>query len=210
SRAEALQELAERPETFSTGVALRPVVQQATLPCLAYVAGPSEIAYHALVNGVCEDMEFPAPLLIPRWSFLLSESDVDVVKVREAAYAAIAASKRAGACIAEAGLEARAALERARAEIGGMARVVGQEFERIEGRIDKALRELRGRISAAPFEREGFESATKEMTKSLMPERMPQERALSWLGLWPKWGGALSQRLRERDPFDFGVEVVTP
>jgi bacillithiol synthase len=49
---EWMQTAEESPTSFSSNVLLRPVVQDTLLPTVAYVGGPSEIAYHALSRGV--------------------------------------------------------------------------------------------------------------------------------------------------------------
>ncbi|MFB5191611.1 bacillithiol biosynthesis cysteine-adding enzyme BshC [Alicyclobacillus fastidiosus] len=50
---EQLQDVAAtHPERFSSNVLLRPVIQDHLIPTLAYVGGPSELAYHPLSRAV--------------------------------------------------------------------------------------------------------------------------------------------------------------
>ncbi|GLG01125.1 putative cysteine ligase BshC [Alicyclobacillus hesperidum subsp. aegles] len=56
----------QEPTAFSANVLLRPVVQDYLLPTLAYVGGPSEIAYHALARAVFHAHERSLPPLIMR------------------------------------------------------------------------------------------------------------------------------------------------
>ncbi|MGH7658217.1 MAG: bacillithiol biosynthesis protein BshC, partial [Gemmatimonadales bacterium] len=68
---------AESPERFSGNVLLRPVLESAILPTVAYVAGPGELRYLALTQPVYERLRIPRQLPVPRWSGLLVESRVD-------------------------------------------------------------------------------------------------------------------------------------
>jgi bacillithiol synthase len=68
--------LEEEPERFSANVVLRPVVESAVFPTLAYVAGPGEIRYLAQTGGLFERHGVPMPLVYPRWSVTLVESKV--------------------------------------------------------------------------------------------------------------------------------------
>jgi bacillithiol biosynthesis cysteine-adding enzyme BshC len=63
----------EQPELLSPNVVLRPLAQDYLLPTIAYVAGPSEIAYHAQLKPVYEHMELIQPVLFPRVSASLVE-----------------------------------------------------------------------------------------------------------------------------------------
>ncbi|MGH7656616.1 MAG: bacillithiol biosynthesis cysteine-adding enzyme BshC, partial [Gemmatimonadales bacterium] len=68
---------AESPERFSGNVLLRPVLESAILPTVAYVAGPGELRYLALTQPVYERLRIPRQLPVPRWSGLLVESRVE-------------------------------------------------------------------------------------------------------------------------------------
>lgn len=68
---------AESPGRFSGNVLLRPVIESAILPTVAYVAGPGELRYLALTQPVYERLRVPQQLPVPRWSGLLVESRVD-------------------------------------------------------------------------------------------------------------------------------------
>ncbi|MCL6453081.1 MAG: bacillithiol biosynthesis cysteine-adding enzyme BshC [Alicyclobacillus sp.] len=54
------------PTAFSSNVLLRPVVQDFLLPTVAFVGGPSEIAYHALAGAVFETLQRTMPPLVLR------------------------------------------------------------------------------------------------------------------------------------------------
>lgn len=58
-------------------VLLRPIVERALLPTVAYMAGPGELAYFAQVGALAEVLATPAPLALPRWSGLIVEPYVD-------------------------------------------------------------------------------------------------------------------------------------
>jgi bacillithiol biosynthesis cysteine-adding enzyme BshC len=64
-------ELASRPQAFSWGLLLRPVVQDYLLPTAMFVVGPGEIAYAAQVAPVFDWLGVARPLLAPRRSLTL-------------------------------------------------------------------------------------------------------------------------------------------
>jgi bacillithiol synthase len=67
------------PERFSGNVLLRPVVESALLPTVAYVAGPGELRYLALCQPLYAALTVPRQLPVPRWSGMLVEPRVDRV-----------------------------------------------------------------------------------------------------------------------------------
>lgn len=76
TRAALLEELGSDPGAFSPNVLLRPVVESAALPTLAYVAGPSELRYFAEIGCLFGAHGVAAPVVHPRASFTLVESKV--------------------------------------------------------------------------------------------------------------------------------------
>jgi bacillithiol synthase len=62
--------LATHPERFSPNVILRPVFQEVILPNLAYVGGPSELAYWFQLKSLFNHYKLTFPILMPR-SFVM-------------------------------------------------------------------------------------------------------------------------------------------
>jgi bacillithiol synthase len=76
----ALQNIgATEPQRLSPNVLLRPVIESALLPTVAYLAGPRELSYLALTPPVYERMRIPRQLALPRWSGILVEPRVERV-----------------------------------------------------------------------------------------------------------------------------------
>jgi len=68
---ECLQMIESNPENFSPNVVLRPLYQEMVLPNLAYIGGPSEIAYWLELKGIFDANEVSFPVLMPRNSLLI-------------------------------------------------------------------------------------------------------------------------------------------
>ena len=68
--------LQNSPESFSPNVVLRPICQDSLLPTVAYVAGPSEIAYFAQLKPVYKYFGLTFPIIFPRASATIIESRI--------------------------------------------------------------------------------------------------------------------------------------
>jgi bacillithiol biosynthesis cysteine-adding enzyme BshC len=67
--AEAAQVLRESdPGSLGPNVLLRPVIERALLPTVAYHAGPGEYAYFAQVDPIAQVLGLESPVAVPRWS----------------------------------------------------------------------------------------------------------------------------------------------
>ncbi len=70
---ELFELLYSNPENFSGNVILRSICQDFLLPTVAYIAGPSEIAYFAQLKGVYEFFNITMPVIFPRTTVTLAE-----------------------------------------------------------------------------------------------------------------------------------------
>jgi len=66
--------LRDRSGDFSANALMRPIVQDTLFPTLAYVAGPSELAYHGQSQALYSSFGRPQPVVFPRASFTLVDS----------------------------------------------------------------------------------------------------------------------------------------
>ncbi len=70
---------ANQPERLSPNVLLRPVIESALLPTVAYMAGPGELRYWALTPPVFSRMRIHRQQPTPRWNGLIVEPRVNRV-----------------------------------------------------------------------------------------------------------------------------------
>ena len=77
STAQLINEIDAHPDRFSPNVFLRPILQDALLPTVGYIAGPGETAYYGQMKSMyrCFDMEMP--IIFPRLSATLVEPAID-------------------------------------------------------------------------------------------------------------------------------------
>ena len=71
TKAELLQIAEEEPWLLSNNVATRPLMQDMVFPVLAFVGGPGEIAYWAVLREAFHHLEMKMPVLVPRMSMTL-------------------------------------------------------------------------------------------------------------------------------------------
>jgi bacillithiol synthase len=68
--------ISTEPERFSPNVLLRPVVESAIFPTVAYVAGPGELSYFAQLACLFHEHGMAQPVIIPRPSITLVEARI--------------------------------------------------------------------------------------------------------------------------------------
>lgn len=76
TKEELLRLAAEHPQQFSNNVLTRPLMQDYLFPVLATVLGPGEIAYWALTGEAFRTLGMEMPIIVPRMSFTLVEGTV--------------------------------------------------------------------------------------------------------------------------------------
>jgi bacillithiol synthase len=71
-----LRLITDEPDRFSPNVLLRPVVESAAFPTLAYVAGPGELRYFAQIGCLFGAHGILPPVVVPRSSMTLVEPGI--------------------------------------------------------------------------------------------------------------------------------------
>lgn len=67
--------------TLGANVLLRPVIERALLPTVAYHAGPGELAYFAQVSPIADVLGLETPLAVPRWSGELIDNRAERMRI---------------------------------------------------------------------------------------------------------------------------------
>jgi bacillithiol biosynthesis cysteine-adding enzyme BshC len=65
------------PGTLGANVLLRPVMERALLPTMAYLGGPGEFAYFAQVGPIATALGADVPVVVPRWAGVIEEPHVE-------------------------------------------------------------------------------------------------------------------------------------
>jgi bacillithiol synthase len=76
SKADMLRIAKEEPWLLSNNVATRPLMQDMVFPVLAFVGGPGEIAYWAVLKEAFHHLGMKMPIIVPRMSMTLVTSQV--------------------------------------------------------------------------------------------------------------------------------------
>ena len=198
------------PEHLMPNVLLRPIVERAILPTVAYVGGPGEIAYFAQVSAVADALGAARPLIVPRWSLTIVEPRVarvldrlgatpddmrDVAAVewrvaREAMPAHVADALRT---LRQQLLQGVADLEVADAgtlvppaSIQGFRGVIAHRLDRLERRYLAAVKRRQTQAMRDVATARG----------SLFPDGVRQERALCFVQFLARYGPALVDDMR--------------
>lgn len=75
---EELLEIAEtQPERLSNNVVTRPLMQEMTIPVLAFVGGPGELAYWGLLKDAFQTLDLQMPIFVPRISITVMTKKVE-------------------------------------------------------------------------------------------------------------------------------------
>ncbi|MGN7330347.1 bacillithiol biosynthesis cysteine-adding enzyme BshC [Bacillus altitudinis] len=74
---ELLQEVEEHPERFSNNVVTRPLMQEALLPTLAFMAGHGEVNYWGELKGIFEYFDVKMAPVLPRLHVTILERHID-------------------------------------------------------------------------------------------------------------------------------------
>ncbi len=201
------------PERLSGNVLLRPVVESAILPTVAYVGGPGELRYLTLTVPIYEGLGIRRQLPIPRWSGLLVEPRVDRVLGKfgatleelmapDAALEARVVQSQVPEDSTAALEDLRRALEDGYGRLQRAAVEVDPTLERpIQGYLRHALSGLRDaekKLLQHLKRRQEVEMGQIERARNaVLPHGKPQERVLSAVSFLARYGPELLAGLAE-------------
>jgi len=195
----------ESPGGLAPNVLLRPIVESALMPTVAYVAGPAELAYFAQVGAVAEALDLAPPLAVPRWSGLVIEPRIAALLARRelapddfrepgaaerrAARAALPATVGESlAAMLEAVDRAMAAMRADAARLG----VPVTALETTRAAIGRRAMRLERRFATALLRHETtLASDFATMAAALYPDGMRQERVLNGTAMVARHGRTL-------------------
>jgi bacillithiol biosynthesis cysteine-adding enzyme BshC len=222
---EAAARITAEPGAFSPNVFLRPVVESAVFPTLAYVGGPAETAYFAQIGPLFRAYGIRPPVAYPRLSVRLVPEDAaekvrglevteEELRMPEHELVSAVARRRLPAHITD-------LLHALRGEmVDGFGRLMDAAME-IDVNLDMAVGARRNRALLAVADAEGkilshFKKADPGLTvdlpyvrNHLAPRGTPQERALnvfSYLAMRP----TLLLDIAERMEIGFDAEPAQP
>ncbi len=198
------------PGSLSGNVLLRPVIERALLPTVAYVAGPGELAYFAQLGAVAETLGLDVPRAVARWSARIIEPRVrralEALAVPERALAdpdhLLHQLARAGlppalaAALASGRASLAACVDQVRASADGL-HVPEPVLVGAHRRLQHDLDRLERRIVAHASREDAARRARVHLAAgTLYPGGVPQERALNALPLLARFGDALWEAWR--------------
>lgn len=224
-REELLAELAARPDRFSGNVVLRPVIESAVLPTVAYVAGPGELSYFAQLGPLFDAHGMRMPVVFPRFTVTLIEPKVrkvldkfgvEVEDFRQPVH------ELAGRLVrSELPAEVTEAIGTLRRHLTeGYARLIEATKEidpTLKGPLEKARNA--GHVQLAEVEKKivhhlkqqnrlGLDQLEKART-NLYPDGAPQERVLNVFQFLVRYGRDLLAAVAERMEVELNAAAVS-
>ncbi|MEO8450217.1 MAG: bacillithiol biosynthesis cysteine-adding enzyme BshC [Gemmatimonadota bacterium] len=201
----------DEPERLSPNVLLRPVVEAAVLPTVAYLAGPAELRYLALAGALYAPLGVIGQLPEPRWSGAIVEPKVsralekfgvslpDLLDPKvdlesRIAQAGLPASLTEAFATLRAGIET--GYERVSAEISRVDPTLERTAAGARGNALNGLAELEKRVTQAQKRKESESIAQISRARAVvLPRGEPQERVLAVVSFLGRYGFAMIEEL---------------
>ena len=207
---------ADADAQLEPNVVLRPVVERALMPTVAYLGGPGEVAYFAQSTAIAQHLGVAAPLVLPRWGGTIIEPhvqrllerhhlDADDLRDPHAAESRLArtqlpdAVRDALARYAAGAQSLNDALRATLAADGAAPLVPDAVLDGVRNNVSYRLQRLERRIVAAAKRREATAMHDIAVARaSLYPLGKPQERVLNFIPLLARHGAPLLDLMRAR------------
>jgi bacillithiol biosynthesis cysteine-adding enzyme BshC len=210
---EMIRRVGEHPEKFSANVLLRPVLQDYWLPTLAYFGGPAEIAYFAQVGVVYEKLlgritavlsRLSATLIEPRIERLLEKYQVELPELFHGecelrdSIAARSLPTQLKDDFLKGKLAAEVAMQRISESLTRLDPTLVRASNRAASKMLYQVNRLERRAAAAELRHnEVIARHAAQIENSLYPRKTLQEREISGIYFYAKYGPGLIDRLIE-------------
>ena len=220
SAEELSKDASARPGGFSPNVLLRPIVQDTLFPTIAYIAGPSELAYLGQLRGVYEQYGVPMPLMVPRSTATLLDSGAtrflkkygvpfqDLRTPDESALNKLLEAQlpaRVEEALRDAATETAQAMGRVIDALPSLDPTLGGAAKTTLGKMEHELRSLHSKVIHAAKKRD--ETLRRQFVRAqaqAFPHGHPQERTLGCVYFLNKYGPGLIDLLLDELPIDPG------
>ncbi len=217
-------EISAQPLNYSSNVLLRPVVQDTLLPTLAYVAGPSELAYLGQSQVLYSVLGRPMPAVMPRCGFTLVDHRIerwmekyqvgvdDIWQGKEHLTKRIASTTFAEGWserFDQAERDLAALLARLRKDIEVLDPTLLDTLNHTEEKIQFQVERLKGKLTRSALKRsEVLARHEQALLGAIMPEKDLQERLVGGAYFLGRAGYGLLEKLLEKIPADFSGHYI--
>lgn len=211
SLADLKSQAENRPIDFSPNVLLRPIVQDMLLPTLAYVAGPSELAYLGQAHALYQEFGRPMPVVFPRAGFTLVDRRTQrlLEKYRLNIEDIWQGEEKLGWKIVATGFaegwserfdrseqDLAQLLERLRRDVEILDPTLTDALKRAQEKMTYQMERLRAKLSRAGLERsEVLARHAQALLRFLLPRKELQERGVSGVYFLGRAGYELLERI---------------
>jgi bacillithiol biosynthesis cysteine-adding enzyme BshC len=220
SSEELAREATTSPGRFSPNVLLRPIVQDTLFPTIAYVAGPSELAYLGQLRGVYEAFGVPMPLMVPRTTATLLDSGAsrflakygvpfqDLRTPDESALNKLLESQLPASVeesLRAAATQTQQSMARVVEALPSLDPTLEGAARTTLGKMEHELRSLHSKVIHAAKKRD--ETLRRQFVRAqaqAFPQGHPQERTLGVVYFLNKYGPGLVDLLLDELPIDMG------
>jgi uncharacterized protein YllA (UPF0747 family) len=202
---------AETPERLSPNVLLRPVIEAALFPTLAYVGGPGEMEYLPEAAPVFSALGVAPPAHVPRWSGVIVEVRVEKVLSKHgltpADFEGQPGALETRIAKAELPPDLAASLKALRDEVEARFARLSGAVQQVDPTLERTVESARNAALAGTNEIEKKLVASLKRTQgtlvsqlararaALMPDGKPQERVLTIVSFMARYGGTLLDQI---------------
>jgi len=202
---------ADTPERLSPNVLLRPVIEAALFPTLAYVGGPGEMEYLPEAAPLFSSLGVAPQAHVPRWSGVIIEARVEKVLSKHgltpADFDSQPGTLESRIAKAELPAELAASLQALRDDVESRFARLSGEVQQLDPTLERTVQSARNAALAGTNEIEKKLIASLKRTEgtvvsqlararaALWPDGKPQERVLTIASFLARYGASLLDQI---------------